>query len=210
VTDTGVGMDAATRSRIFEPFFTTKERGKGTGLGLATVFGIVAQSHGYIEVHSEPNQGTTFKVYLPKRDTSTSQALSPQPALVTLQGTETILLVEDEERVRKMIRTILRRSGYNVLEAGSGDEALRVSQQHAGDIQLLVSDVIMPRMGGPELVERLGATRPSTKVLFLSGYTENTLVVRNVRSSCVAFLQKPVKPETLARKVREVLDSKDT
>jgi CheY-like chemotaxis protein len=209
VTDTGVGMDAATKARIFEPFFTTKERGKGTGLGLATVFGIVTQSQGHIEVYSEPDKGTTFKVYLPKRETSTGATHRPPPTLATLRGDETILLVEDEERVRRMMRTILRRAGYNVLEAHNGHEAMRVSQEHPGDIHLLVTDVIMPLMGGPDLAEKLNATRPDTKVLFLSGYTDNAQLVRGARSSRVGFLQKPVTPEALARKIREILDSLD-
>jgi two-component system cell cycle sensor histidine kinase/response regulator CckA len=207
VIDNGVGMNAATKARIFEPFFTTKERGKGTGLGLATVFGIVSQSQGHIEVESELGKGTTFKVYLPKRETNTGLTLPPPPTSVSLRGSETILLVEDEERVRKMMCTILRRNGYNVIDATNGDEAVRISHKHAGNIHLLVTDVIMPLMGGPELAERLNASRPDTKVLFLSGYTENAQLVRGARSSRAAFLQKPVTPEALARKIREILDT---
>ncbi len=208
VSDTGTGMDPQTKLRIFEPFFTTKGAGKGTGLGLAVVHGVVTQSEGHIEVHSEAGKGTTFKIYLPavKERLSTgrsSHGLHPLP-----RGSEAVLLVEDEDAVRALARHVLTSCGYTILEARDGREALRFAEQHPGRIDLVVSDVVMPYLGGRQLVERLAALRPGVRVLFLSGYTDDAVVRHGVREAEYAFLQKPFTPTALARKVREVLDAK--
>jgi two-component system cell cycle sensor histidine kinase/response regulator CckA len=205
VSDTGVGMDPETQSRIFEPFFTTKEQGKGTGLGLSTVYGIVKQSGGYIFANSEPGDGTTFRIYLPKVEDPVELTSPTRSAQSALGGSETVLLVEDEESVRELVRETLVSKGYKVIEAGDGDAGLRIAQSHDGLIDLLITDVVMPGMGGCELAQRVAASRPQMKVLFLSGYTEDAIVHHGVLEPGTAFLQKPFTLQVLARKVREVL-----
>ncbi|HUD67537.1 MAG TPA: PAS domain S-box protein [Candidatus Sulfotelmatobacter sp.] len=204
VTDTGTGMDKETQSRIFEPFFTTKEKGKGTGLGLSTVYGIVKQSGGYVIVQSELGHGTSFHIYLPQVEGTTEKHAAPV-AGATAGGTETILLVEDEESVRQLVRDTLEAKGYNVVDAENGEAGLAAAARHMGNIDLVITDVVMPGLGGREMVERLSLTRPAAKVLFLSGYTEDAILSEGSIQSGTAFLQKPFTLQNLSRKVREVL-----
>ena len=206
VGDTGVGMDAETQARIFEPFFTTKEQGKGTGLGLSTVHGIVSQSGGHVGVESTPGRGTTFRVYLPPVEAEADAAEQPGVTVGDLLGSETVLLVEDETGVRQMICQLLQVHGYTVLEAGSSDEALTICEQHPDPIHLLLTDVVMPRMGGLELAKRLAPYRPETKVLYMSGYLDDTVVHHGLLDSEMTVLQKPFTRDVLMQKVREVLD----
>jgi nitrogen-specific signal transduction histidine kinase len=206
ITDTGSGIDALIRERIFEPFFTTKEQGKGTGLGLSTVFGIVKQSRGHIRVTSAPSEGTTFEVYLPRTDRVSSSDAVPPALPVTLRGSETILLVEDEEQVRVVTRTILRQSGYTVIDAQNAGEAFLICETHPREIHLLLTDVIMPRMSGRELAARLAPMRPTMRVLYMSGYTEDSILREGVLVSGIDFLQKPITPDRILQNVREVLD----
>jgi two-component system cell cycle sensor histidine kinase/response regulator CckA len=207
ISDTGIGMDAAVQEHLFEPFFTTKELGKGTGLGLATVYGIVKQSGGSIYVYSEPEQGTTFKIFLPCADHMADEVQVGSSALRVLGGSETILLVEDQPEVRSVTRAALTRRGYTVIEASQGEEALQIVEGHPGTIHLLLTDVVMPAMGGRELARRLLHRRPHLRVLYTSGYADTAIVHHGVVESDVAFIQKPYTPDSLLHKVREVLDS---
>ena len=206
VSDSGMGMDEQTQARIFEPFFTTKEQGKGTGLGLATVYGIVKQSEGFIEVESEIGRGTTFTTYLPRVDLRADTEAGSTSPPASLRGTETVLVAEDAGGVRTVARQVLKRHGYVVLTAADGQSALELAAEQEGPIHLLVTDVIMPEMSGRQLADRLRELRPSLKVLFVSGYTDDAVVRHGILEPGIAFLQKPFTPESLARRVREVLD----
>jgi PAS domain S-box-containing protein len=207
ISDTGCGMDAETQSHIFEPFFTTKETGKGTGLGLATVHGIVKQIGGEIWVYSEPGRGTTFKIYFPQVE-GIAKTLQPTRVVSTSPGgSETILVVEDEEAVRSLVRRVLESKGYVVLTASSAEEAARMCEHQQTKINLLLTDVVMPGMNGQKLAQLLGLSRPEMKVLYMSGYTDNSIVHHGVLDASTAFLQKPFTPDAVLRKVREVLDT---
>jgi len=208
VSDTGVGMDAKTQARIFEPFFTTKEAGKGTGLGLATVYGIVKQSGGYIWTYSEPGHGATFKVYLPQVEAPVEATVRPPEPGRTLGGTETVLLAEDDELLRPLARGLLEKLGYTVLDAGTAAAALALAHAHGGPIHLLLTDVVMPGESGRQLARRLGEVRPDMRVLYTSGYSDDAIVHHGMLEPGLNYLQKPFTPATLARSVREVLDAK--
>lgn len=207
VSDSGCGMDQEVLARIFEPFFTTKNVGEGTGLGLATVHGIIKQSSGHIAVYSESGYGTTFKIFLPQASGPASGAQSDSKSMEMPEGTETLLLVEDEDAVRVLASHILRTCGYRVLEATNGRDALRLSESEAGTIHLLISDVVMPYLGGRALAEQIAAARPGCRVMFLSGYTDDAIVRHGVLEAEFAFLQKPFTASSLAQKVRSVLDA---
>jgi nitrogen-specific signal transduction histidine kinase len=207
LSDTGIGMDEQTKARIFEPFFTTKEVGKGTGLGLATVYGIVKQAGGFIWVYSEPGRGTSFKVYLPRVNEPAAPDEVRPATRAPGRGTETVLLVEDAASVRLVTRQVLERFGYAVLEAPEGDTALRLATKHRGPIHLLLTDVVMPGISGRDLAQQLAPLRPEMKVLYASGYANNAIIQHGILEPGIAYLQKPFTPETLARRVREVLDS---
>jgi CheY-like chemotaxis protein len=206
VSDTGMGMDAETKKHIFEPFFTTKEVGKGTGLGLSMIYGIVKQSGGNIWVYSEIGKGTTFKIYLPRFDDRRKRKESNNEPLETCNGTETILVVEDEEMVRKLARDILEERGYRVLVAANGEEALRICAE--SDIHLMLTDVIMPSMNGRTLAERTSGR--GLRVLYMSGYTDDAIIRHGVLEPGTNFLEKPFTPDALARKVKEVLNGKSS
>lgn len=207
VSDTGCGMNAETQARMFEPFFTTKEQGKGTGLGLSTVYGIVKQSGANIWAYSEVGKGTAFKIYLPRADGVVESDESRETPAELPQGRETVMLAEDEEQVRRMIREILEMNGYRVLEASSGKEALSIYKQYGEQIDLILTDAVMPQMSGRELAQSLETLNPGIKVLYMSGYTDDAIVRHGLLDQGIAFLQKPFTPEALTRKVREVLDA---
>jgi len=207
VTDTGCGMDAETQRRIFEPFFTTKEKGKGTGLGLATVYGIVQQNGGAIQVESAPGRGTTFQILLPRTQEAPRSTHSADTRPEALVGTETVLVVEDEALTRQVLRASLEACGYTVLEAGHGEEALSLCREHEARIDLLLTDLVMPIMSGRELAERMAVLRPDTKILFMSGYTDDVVIRQGIQRGEIAFIQKPFNLSALARKVRETLSA---
>jgi CheY-like chemotaxis protein len=207
VSDTGEGMSKNVMDRIFDPFFTTKEVGRGTGLGLATVYGIVKQHNGYIFVYSEPGKGTTFKIYLPathEKSRGTQTAVSGAMP----QGTETVLVADDEPDIRNLVLDVLRPLGYHVLLAASGEEALTASDALKGPVDLLLTDVVMPGMDGKKLADELCSRRPDVKVIFMSGYTDDAIAHHGILDSGVILIQKPLTPGVLARKIREVLDKK--
>jgi CheY-like chemotaxis protein len=206
VSDTGSGMDAKTQAHIFEPFFTTKEEGKGTGLGLATVYGVVKQSEGHIWVYSELGKGTTFKIYFPRIDEPAQNMAVDKGEAVSLRGSETILLAEDSTLLRVLTCALLEDNGYKVLAAENGMEAVKLAERWDRPIQLLLTDVVMPGMSGRELADRLAVKRPDMRVLYMSGYTNDAIAHHGVLEPGIFFLEKPFSQDALARKLREVLD----
>ncbi len=206
VTDTGTGMDAATQARIFEPFFTTKETGRGTGMGLSVVYGIVHQSGGEVWVYSEVGVGTTFKIYLPRIDDAVVELARKAQSGALPRGVETVLLVDDEAALRELIRQVLERNGYSVLVARDGTEALRLAKEHAGPIELLMTDVVMPGLSGTKVAELVAADRPEIKVLFVSGYSDDAVVRRDLMAPGTGFLSKPFALEAVLRQIRQLLD----
>jgi CheY-like chemotaxis protein len=209
VTDTGTGMDAETRAHLFEPFFTTKAVGQGTGLGLATLYGVVKQNQGFINVYSEPGQGTSFKIYLPRHRDEVAPVPIAVPAAPVRRGHETVLLVEDEPTLLNLVRLMLEKLGYRVLAAGTPGEAVRWAKQHAGEIHVLVTDVVMPEMNGRELTKGLLALYPDLSRLFMSGYTADVIAHHGVLDEGVHFIQKPFSTKDLAARIREVLSRRD-
>jgi len=207
VADTGTGMSAEVKQHLFEPFFTTKVAGRGTGLGLATVYGIVRQSGGWIGVSSEPGQGATFHIYLPRIGTDVAAEPLPAASGTAPRGSETVLVVEDQTAVRQFAGAVLESYGYRVLQVSNGGDAIALSQQYPGPIHLLLTDLVMPLMNGRELAEQLAVSRPGIKVLYMSGYSEETISHHGVLDSGLAYLPKPFTPEALAKKVREALAS---
>jgi len=209
VSDTGTGMDEVTQSHLFEPFFTTKERGRGTGLGLSTSYGIVKQNHGAILVYSEPGLGSTFKIYLPRVDEPTESTQKPEADGVGLRGSETVLVVEDDEGVRRVLLKMLNQAGYDVIGARDGEEAIEMCQARGiASVQVLITDVVMPKMGGRELAARLRQLTPGMRALFVSGYADSVVLHHGVLEADTHFLQKPFTMEQLGRKVREVLEAR--
>jgi CheY-like chemotaxis protein len=206
VSDSGNGMDETTKSRVFEPFFTTKAVGKGTGLGLSTVHGIVKQSGGHIWIYSEVGKGTAFKLFFPVADHNEAKPAEPPLDIISPGGSETVLLVEDNDDVRALAAEVLSINGYSVLQTGDPAQAPRISEAHKGAIDLLITDVVMPRLSGRRLAEELAIRRPKMRVLYMSGYTDNAIVHQTILDPDVAFLQKPFTPNSLLRKVRQVLD----
>jgi CheY-like chemotaxis protein len=208
VSDTGSGMDSETAARVFEPFFTTKEIGKGTGLGLAMAYGIVKQSGGDIRIDTKVGRGTTFKIYLPRLERAEESIAEPAPfSLRKVEGTETILVLEDENALRGLIRQVLSRAGHTVLDTGDPDEAIQLCERHPGDIALFITDMVLPKLSGPQVAERVLQIRPGVRIIYTSGYPGKATIPNRLRQYGTTFFEKPFTPDTLVRKVRAVLDA---